>query len=41
MTEILSICQRIIVMHDGEIKGELLSSERTEENVMKYATNVN
>ena len=41
LTEILSICQRIIVMHDGEIKGELLSSERTEENVMKYATNVN
>lgn len=41
LTEILSVCQRIIVMHDGEIKGELLSSERTEENVMKYATNVN
>jgi ribose transport system ATP-binding protein len=39
LTEVLSICQRIIVMHDGEIKGELLSSERTEENVMKYATN--
>ena len=41
LTEILSVCQRIIVMHDGEIKGELLSTERTEEKVMKYATNVN
>jgi len=41
LTEILNVCQRIIVMHDGEIKRELLSSERTEENVMKYATNVN
>ena len=41
LTEILNVCQRIIVMHDGEIKKELLSSERTEENVMKYATNVN
>ena len=41
LTEILNVCQRIIVMHDGEIKRELLGSERTEENVMKYATNVN
>jgi ABC-type sugar transport system ATPase subunit len=41
LTEILSICQRIIVMHDGEIKGELSRTERTEENVMKYATNIN
>ncbi|HEY5500452.1 MAG TPA: sugar ABC transporter ATP-binding protein [Candidatus Humimicrobiaceae bacterium] len=41
LTEILNVCQRIIVMHDGEIKRELLSSEGTEENIMKYATNVN
>ena len=41
LTEILNVCQRIIVMHDGEIKRELSGSERTEENVMEYATNVN
>ena len=40
LTEILNICQRIIVMHDGEIKGELSGSERTEENVIQFATNV-
>jgi ABC-type sugar transport system ATPase subunit len=40
MTEVLSICQRIIVMHDGKIVGELEGEGRTEENIMKYAANV-
>ena len=40
MTEILSICQRIIVMHEGAIKGELTGDERTEENIMHRAINV-
>jgi ribose transport system ATP-binding protein len=39
LTEVLSICQRIIVMHEGSIKGELTQSDRTEEIIMSYATN--
>jgi ABC-type sugar transport system ATPase subunit len=40
MTEILSICQRIIVMHEGRIITEYTGAERTEENVMRSAANV-
>jgi len=40
MTEILSICQRIIVMHEGVITGVLTGDERTEENIMHRAVNV-
>ena len=40
MTEILSICQRVIVMHEGVITGVLTGSERTEENIMHHAINV-
>lgn len=39
MTEVLSICQRVIVMHEGAIKGELTGDDRTEESIMSYATN--
>ena len=39
MTEILQLCQRIIVMHEGEIKGELTDEERREETIMSCATN--
>ena len=40
LTEILSVCQRVIVMHEGKITGELNSEECTEEAIMQYATNV-
>jgi ABC-type sugar transport system ATPase subunit len=39
LTEVLNICQRIIVMHEGAIKGELTHDDRTEEIIMSYATN--
>lgn len=39
MTEVLSICQRVIVMHEGAIKAELTGDDRTEESIMSYATN--
>jgi ABC-type sugar transport system ATPase subunit len=40
MKEVLSICQRIIVMHEGKITGTLVGNERTEDNIMHYAVNV-
>jgi len=40
MTEVLSICQRIIVMHEGVITGVLTGDDRTENNIMQYAANV-
>ncbi len=39
LTEVLNICQRVIVMHEGAIKGELTHNDRTEEKIMSYATN--
>lgn len=39
LTEVLSICHRVIVMHEGTIKGELTKEDRTEEMIMSYATN--
>ena len=40
ITEVLSICHRILVMHQGEISGELIGKDRTEQNIMNYAANV-
>jgi len=40
MTEILSICQRVIIMHEGAITGTLTGNDRTEENIMHHAINV-
>lgn len=39
LTEVLSICQRVIVMHEGAIKAELTGKDRTEEIIMSHATN--
>ena len=39
LTEVLSFCQRIIVMFEGKITGVLTGDERTEDNVIQYATN--
>ena len=40
MTEVLSICQRIIVMHEGVITGTLSGENRTENEIMQRAANV-
>jgi len=40
MPEVLSICQRIIVMHEGKIKGILCGENRTENEIMQRAANV-
>ena len=36
LPEILGVCDRIYVMREGKIVGEMLASEATQENVMKY-----
>jgi ABC-type sugar transport system ATPase subunit len=40
LTEILSVCHRILIMHEGIIRGELSGKDRTEQNIMNYAANV-
>jgi ribose transport system ATP-binding protein len=40
LPEILSICQRVIIMHEGRITGSLQSSEMSEEKIMYYAADV-
>jgi ABC-type sugar transport system ATPase subunit len=40
LPEILSICQRVIVMHEGRITGELSASEMSETSIMYRATDV-
>jgi ABC-type sugar transport system ATPase subunit len=40
LTEILSVCHRVVVMHEGVIRGELSGHERTEQNIMNLAANV-
>jgi len=37
LPELLSLCDRIIVMHEGKITGELDREEATEEKIMWYA----
>lgn len=38
LPEILGMCDRILVMHDGRITGELTQAEATQEKVLEYAT---
>lgn len=40
LPELLSLCDRIIVMHEGKVTGELDRAEATEEAVIRYASNV-
>lgn len=40
MSEILGICDRILVMHEGEISGELHREEASQELIMKYAVGI-
>ena len=37
LPEILGMSDRIYVMHDGRIKGEIARGEATQESVMKMA----
>ena len=41
MQEILGMCDRIIIFHEGRISGELKREEATQEKLLKYATNAN
>lgn len=38
LPEILGMCDRILVMHEGRISGELSCEEATQEKVLNYAT---
>ena len=38
LPEVLSMCDRILVMHEGRIAGELSRAEATQEGVMRLAT---
>ena len=40
LPEILNICERVIIMHEGRITGTLPASELSEAKVMYYATDV-
>ena len=40
VTEVLSICQRVIVMYEGVVTGNLKGKERTEDNIMQHAFNL-
>jgi ribose transport system ATP-binding protein len=40
LPEVMGICQRVIIMHEGRITGELCASELSEEKIMYYATDV-
>lgn len=37
LPEILGMCDRIVVMHEGRITGELDGKDATEVNVLHYA----
>jgi inositol transport system ATP-binding protein len=38
MAEILGLCDRVLVMHEGHISGELSREDATQEKIMQYAT---
>jgi len=40
LPEILAICERVVVMHEGRVTGELNASELSEAKIMYYATDV-
>lgn len=37
LPELLALCDRILVMHEGKLTGEVMREEATEELIMKYA----
>jgi ABC-type sugar transport system ATPase subunit len=40
LPEILAICERVVVMHEGRVTGELNASQLSEAKIMYYATDV-
>lgn len=40
MAEVIGVSDRVIVMHEGKITGELKRDELTQENIMKYAVGI-
>ena len=40
MPEILGVCDRILIIHEGEISGELSREEASQEAIMKYAVGI-
>ena len=40
MQEIMRVCDRILVMHEGEITGELDAEEATQEDIMRLASRI-
>jgi ribose transport system ATP-binding protein len=38
LPEILGMCDRILVMHEGRLRGELSRAEATQEKIMHLAT---
>ncbi|MBU3114402.1 sugar ABC transporter ATP-binding protein [Clostridium lacusfryxellense] len=41
MAEIMGICDRILIMHEGSISGELNRKDASQEAIMKYAVGIN
>lgn len=39
LPEVLKLCDRVLVMHEGEVKGKLLNKEANQETIMHFATN--
>ena len=37
LPELLALCDRILVMHEGRLTGEVSREEASEELIMKYA----
>jgi ribose transport system ATP-binding protein len=40
LPEILQICDRIIVMHEGRMTAEIMGSEATQEGILSYSTGI-
>lgn len=40
LVEVINICQRVVIMHEGRVTGELRASALSEEKIMYYATDV-
>lgn len=38
MQETISLCDRVLVMHEGKITGELMHADVTDEKILKYAS---
>jgi ribose transport system ATP-binding protein len=40
MAEVIGVSDRVMVMHEGKVTGELARNELTQENIMKYAVGI-